>query len=93
MHEEQAPCALAFESANFPALESNLDSLATTCTAALQKQGFESRLIRTEKFLHMRYQGTDCALMCSADKTEEFLEAFLERYKKEFGFTMPNRSS
>ena len=40
----------------------------------------------------MRYQGTDCALMCSAPSVEAFLEAFLKQYKKEFGFTMPNRA-
>ena len=68
-----------------------MESLAGTCIEALKEQGFEKHHIRTEKFLHMRYQGTDCALMCSADKMEDFLEAFLTRYKKEFGFTMPNR--
>ena len=92
VHEEQTPCALEFQPCNFSSLNSSLESLSIKCIDALQKQGFETHLIRTEKFLHMRYQGTDCALMCSAQSVEAFLEAFLKQYKKEFGFTMPNRA-
>ena len=93
VHEEQIPCAsLEFQPSNFSSLNSSLESLSIKCIQALQKQGFENHLIRTEKFLHMRYQGTDCALMCSAPSVEAFLEAFLKQYKKEFGFTMPNRA-
>ncbi|MBN3271781.1 OPLA oxoprolinase, partial [Polyodon spathula] len=56
--------------------------------------------ISTEVFLHLRYERTDCALMCSASgypgnkescSTGDFRAAFTDRYRKEFGFTIPER--
>lgn len=54
----------------------------------LRTQGFTDSQIKTEPFLHLRYEGTDCALMCtpanqsSASTTTrhgDFLITFLER--------------
>ena len=41
-----------------------------------------------------RYQGTDSALMikCEKDGKDDYMSAFLKRYKTEFGFTLQNRS-
>ncbi|KAJ8938505.1 hypothetical protein NQ318_005169 [Aromia moschata] len=46
----------------------------------------------------MRYDGTDCALMCGPSKDSpgppsrgDFLHTFVERYKSEFGFTIQKR--
>ncbi len=49
----------------------------------------------------MRYDRTDCALMCLgnsnsnsgnlAPKNGDFEAAFLAAYKREFGFTIPDR--
>lgn len=48
----------------------------------------------------MRYDRTDCALMCSAKsgsstqdspKSGDFLNAFQTAYKREFGFIIPDR--
>ncbi|XP_012578324.1 PREDICTED: 5-oxoprolinase [Condylura cristata] len=56
--------------------------------------------IGTERFLHLRYQGTDCALMVSAQqhpatarspRAGDFGAAFTERYMREFGFVIPER--
>ncbi|MED6287306.1 hypothetical protein CHARACLAT_014994, partial [Characodon lateralis] len=56
--------------------------------------------ITTEVFLHLRYEGTDCALMVTADgypghthssQAGDFHSAFTKRYLKEFGFTIPDR--
>lgn len=55
-----------------------------------------------ELYLHMRYDGTDCALMCPPTHTEsgdsvrpkhgDFLRSFIERYKSEFGFVIGQRN-
>lgn len=55
-----------------------------------------------EPYLHMRYDGTDCALMCSPTHAEsgdsvrpkrgDFLRSFIERYKSEFGFVIEQRN-
>ena len=65
VHEEQEPCALEYKASNFPELESALFSLSLKCVQALEKQGFEPHLIRTEKFLHLRYEGTGKVLLPS----------------------------
>ncbi len=71
------------------------------CVRALKDQGFPESMIECEAFLHLRYDRTDCALMCAAsDGSDEalsptagdFLRTFLSRYKTEFGFTLPDRA-
>lgn len=52
-------------------------------------QGFEKSQISFQPFLHLRYDGTDCALMCSPHSNTEnvvgnygdFITTFLERYR------------
>lgn len=57
---------------------------ATVLTAPWRREQ-----IRTEAFLHLRYEGTDCALMCSAKghpptpsscRAGDFLSAFTSRF-------------
>ncbi|KAM6125760.1 LOW QUALITY PROTEIN: 5-oxoprolinase [Pterocles gutturalis] len=100
VHEAQTPCALPYVAATFPRLDARLAALERECRDALRAQGFVGEQIRTEAFLHLRYEGTDCALMCSAKghpatpqscRTGDFLAAFTQRYRTEFGFTLPGR--
>ena len=91
IHEEQAPCALEYSDENMPELNKMLGELSEKCKVALLSQGFDKDQIKTEKYLHMRYQGTDCALMV-ASETTDFMTGFLKRYQTEFGFTLQNRS-
>ncbi|XP_074000836.1 LOW QUALITY PROTEIN: 5-oxoprolinase [Numenius arquata] len=100
VQEAQAPCALRYEPPAFPRLEGVLAQLEQQCRDALRAQGFTGEQIRTEAFLHLRYEGTDCALMCSAKgypptpdscRAGDFLAAFTSRYLVEFGFTIPDR--
>ena len=48
---------------NLPNLEGQLESLRLKCVAHLKGEGFDDSSIRTENYLHMRYHGTDCALV------------------------------
>ncbi|KAI6075518.1 5-oxoprolinase [Aix galericulata] len=66
VHEAQVPCALRYEPAAFAQLDERIAALEQECRQALAAQGFSSDQIRTEAFLHLRYERTDCALMCSA---------------------------
>ena len=59
-----------------------MKELEGKCREKLLAQGFEVERIRTEAFLHMRYSGTDCALMCSEKRNNgDYMATFLERYK------------
>jgi 5-oxoprolinase (ATP-hydrolysing) len=92
IHEEQVPSAMEYNQDNLVRLEAELDGLQDKCEAALLGQGFAKAQIKSERYLHMRYQGTDCALMCSSSNEDDFMTAFLKRYKTEFGFTLQNRA-
>ncbi|XP_064910786.1 5-oxoprolinase isoform X2 [Columba livia] len=101
VQEAQEPCALRYEPQSFARLDARLDALRRRCRDALRQQGFSGEQIRTEGFLHLRYEGTDCALMCSAKghpptdrscRAGDFLAAFTSRYQAEFGFTIPGRA-
>ncbi|XP_038616389.1 5-oxoprolinase isoform X1 [Tachyglossus aculeatus] len=100
VHEAQEPCSLSYVAEVFPQLDERIARLEQQCVEALQAQGFSRVHIHTEAFLHLRYQGTDCALMCSAKghppspsspRAGDFQAAFTSRYLKEFGFTIPER--
>ncbi|XP_015172875.1 PREDICTED: 5-oxoprolinase isoform X1 [Polistes dominula] len=101
VEEAQEPSAEIYERNSFQRLDERLDILAERAKNKLVQQGFDHSQIHIESFLHLRYEGTDCALMCTAKLNSEyssespkhgdFLATFLERYQTEFGFTMPNR--
>ncbi|XP_075770829.1 5-oxoprolinase, partial [Pelodiscus sinensis] len=100
VHEAQEPCSLRYEPGAFGQLDQRIAALEAECVRALQAQGFARSQISTEPFLHLRYDHTDCALMCSAKghpatpdscRAGDFGSAFSRRYLKEFGFTIPGR--
>ncbi len=92
VHEEQIPCALEFCQANLPQFDQSFAALVGQCAQVLEKQGFTTESMRFEKYLHMRYQGTDSGLMVAASAGNDFLDRFEEKYFKEFGFKLQNRS-
>uniref|UniRef100_T1DC93 Putative 5-oxoprolinase n=1 Tax=Cupiennius salei TaxID=6928 RepID=T1DC93_CUPSA len=93
--EAQESCAAVFSHENFDYINSRLKALSSKCIIKLQEQGFNEDQICLELYLNMRYEKTDCALMCSrpssSNEIMDFLSIFLDRYKREFGFSIPNR--
>nr|CAD7404141.1 unnamed protein product [Timema cristinae] len=103
VHEAQEPCAKIYEPESFSYLDERLDALSKQCVEQLQSQGFTPGQIGTEAYLHLRYEGTDCALMCTATPDKEggssestthgdFRGTFVERYQTEFGFVLGGRN-
>uniref|UniRef100_A0A8C5PWK3 5-oxoprolinase, ATP-hydrolysing n=1 Tax=Leptobrachium leishanense TaxID=445787 RepID=A0A8C5PWK3_9ANUR len=101
VHEAQEPCSMVYDADSYRQLEERMAALEKQCIEALQKQGFHRSQISTEPFLHLRYERTDCALMCSAKgypptgdscHVGDFKKAFCDRYMTEFGFTIPSRA-
>ena len=92
VHEEQVPSAHTYGQEAMPAISRVVEELKSKCRVSLKSQGFTESQIGLEPFLHMRYEGTDCALMCSGAGGRDFLDTFLERYRTEFGFVLQNRA-
>lgn len=105
VHEAQEPCGLPFEASTVERIAEIINKLKQQCIEALTVQGFDDHdSIVLEPFLHMRFDGTDCALMVSPDDISDetsndilipnvgdFSKSFHRRYKSEFGFILFNR--
>lgn len=100
VEEVQEPCSLQYEQHSFTELNRRVEQLSKRCRDTLCARGFISAQITTEVFLHLRYEGTDCALMVTSAgypsnaqscQAGDFRSAFTKRYLKEFGFTIPDR--
>ncbi|XP_066522637.1 5-oxoprolinase [Hoplias malabaricus] len=100
VEEVQEPCSLQYTVNSFSELDIRIQELTERCHDTLHQRGFSSSQISTEVFLHMRYEGTDCALMVNANgfpvhsqscQSGDFHTSFTKRYIKEFGFTIADR--
>ena len=100
VYETQAPADLELNEKNLTNIRERLDNLSEACYKNLEQQNFTKDRIVLQYYLHLRYDGTDCALMVSpilpgnkfvVQNYGDFYTSFLERYQSEFGFTLQNR--
>ncbi len=63
VEERQEPAALVYDADTKSTLSARLNSLNTVATNALLQQGYPQSQIESKRFLNLRYQGTDTALM------------------------------
>uniref|UniRef100_H2Y9L4 5-oxoprolinase n=1 Tax=Ciona savignyi TaxID=51511 RepID=H2Y9L4_CIOSA len=97
VHEAQESAACHFKQENISWLDSRVAHLSNQCLQELKSQGFSEKRIELEVYLNLRYDRTDCALMCSPvaaksgnfSKYGDFLTTFTN---SEFGFTIPGRT-
>lgn len=69
-----------------------LSSLVSAGTQAMREQGVASEKISTLRKVHLRYSGTDSALIVSFGSLAEMTAQFEHVYKQRYGFTMPNKA-
>lgn len=86
--EKQEPSAETFTAASSPGLDARLRVLEQLAKSRLVEQGFSDTSIKMERFLNMRYQGTDTAMMTVAVEGETFAETFKKQYREDYGFNM-----
>ncbi|MGM9497387.1 hydantoinase/oxoprolinase family protein [Desertifilum tharense IPPAS B-1220] len=75
-----------------PQLQQILDRLAADAQAEIQQQGVEPARIEVLQKAHLRYQGTDSALMVDFTHPQQMRRAFEELYQQRYGFTFPNKA-
>ncbi|KAJ2821991.1 hypothetical protein GGI24_004061, partial [Coemansia furcata] len=91
VHEEQAPAADVWSATTQSALMSRLDELTKACRSKLHSQGFSDIQIKFDRFLNMRYDGTDTSIMVPESVGTEFGTSFEALHHQEFGFVLHGR--
>lgn len=72
-------------------IRERLDALASEAAGHLQGQGVSSGEISTHRRVHVRYAGTDTALIVPYGSADEIRQAFEDAYKQRFAFLMKGR--
>ena len=73
-------------------LEAALESLAVQARDELLAQGVEPARIRVVKRVHLKYEGTDTALLVAAGPIAEMVAAFEAAYRQHYSFLMPGKT-
>lgn len=90
--DRQEPLSMPLNETTYSHLISRLQSLVTQCTEQLTAQGVKDSSITVEKYLNLRFERTDFAIMTRVlDSHERLLHSFHEQYKREFGFVLTER--
>lgn len=87
----QVPVACTLEDSHLNSLKSQLDKLQSSAESDLKGRGFQPADLSTVRYLNLRFQGTDVALMVAAGSMADYKPAFLRMYQQEFGFVLQDR--
>ncbi|CAI5295235.1 ASB_HP2_G0032150.mRNA.1.CDS.1 [Saccharomyces cerevisiae] len=93
VEEKQEPCFLNLNDPDdAKSARKRLDQLVKTCSESLIIQGFSETQILHEKYLNLRYEGTETSLMIlEQNENWEFEKWFAEAHKREFGFAFSEK--
>lgn len=84
--ESQEPVSSAYLSSHSGLLE-RFDTMAALATKEMEDQGFPATQVHHERYLNMRYEGSDTSLMIlKPDDSDDFLAEFRLRHRREFNF-------
>ena len=67
-----------------------LDTLTDKTVSELKQKG--NFTIEVQRYVNMRYEGSDTTLMVKESKQENFAESFCKLHHREFGFNPPKRN-
>ena len=73
------------------ALEDIAEQLAIEARNELVLQGVPADKVRDVRRAHLKYEGTDTALVVTLDSPAQMLRQFEDAYRKQFSFLMPGR--
>ncbi len=79
------------DEAGLAAASARADELADAARAELVEQGVSAAAVQLRRRLHLRYQGTDTALVLPWGTMAEARAAFDAAYRQRFAFLMPGR--
>jgi 5-oxoprolinase (ATP-hydrolysing) len=80
------------DSSTVPALEAALGDLAAAARAQVLQQGVLEGSIAEYRRAHLRYEGTDTAIVVDYSTPHDMLRAFEALYRQRYSFLMPERA-
>jgi len=90
MREQAIEAKLA--AANYRLFDDTLDKLASAAGDELLRQGVPPDRIRVVKRIHLRYDGTDSALVVNFGTLPDMVGQFEAAYRMRYSFLMPGRA-
>jgi 5-oxoprolinase (ATP-hydrolysing) len=88
--KEQA-VEIPLDADTLPGIFDLADRLAADAVSALAEQGADAAQVATVKTLHLRYAGTEAALIVPLTDLETIVSAFTVAHRARFGFATPDR--
>ncbi|OJD29868.1 5-oxoprolinase (atp-hydrolyzing) [Diplodia corticola] len=92
VHEERQPAALQYCDSSLPIISEALDKLSTKAEDVLIGQSISPARMATEKYLSLRFHGSDTAIMVPQKEGSDVLQAFKDAHLHEFGFVPEGRA-
>lgn len=91
VQERQEPAAEIYTGTLSQHGKEHLDALTQSAKDGLLAQGYSDEEIQVERFLNLRYHGTDNQIMIPESDTVSFEQQFVDQYHREFGFSLEGR--
>jgi 5-oxoprolinase (ATP-hydrolysing) len=79
------------DDAAVPQIDATLRELAESARTEVLAQGVAAERVRVAKRVHLRYDGTDSALVVGYGSRDEMARAFEAAYRTRYSFLMPDR--
>ncbi|KAL4805926.1 5-oxoprolinase [Aspergillus unguis] len=90
VQEAQEPVNETYSATSHSKLEARLASLQVTVKKQLLGQGIQDKDITYERYLNMRYQGTETSMMVLRPADGDFAAEFRRMHLREFSFCFPD---
>ncbi|HEY0823438.1 MAG TPA: hydantoinase/oxoprolinase family protein, partial [Ramlibacter sp.] len=79
------------EPGKLPEIAQRLQALAAAAQAELQRQQVSGNAVQVRQRVHVRYQGSDSALVVAFGTLQEIVAGFEAAYRQRFSFLMPGK--
>jgi len=89
VQEAQEPCNEVLTPETLPSISERHEKLRQATKAALLEQGVDEAAIKHEKYLNLRYRGSDTTLMILEPADGDWRKEFIAEHLREFSFVLP----
>ena len=85
------PASLEYNNSNYGQIKKRLIKLEEKAISKLISQSYPSNHITSQRYLNLRYEGTDTKIMIPEPNDENYEKAFKKEHFREFGFNLVDR--